>query len=51
MDRLTPYTGACCDDYRDAEVFPAGNKLPSTNLPASATGPVQRSLCLSHRFI
>ena len=29
------------NDDRDV-VFPDGNKLPSTNLPTSATGPVQR---------
>jgi len=31
----------CVLNY-DRYVFPDGNKLPVTNLPASATGPVQR---------
>ena len=39
------------NDYRDSEVFPGGSKLPVTNLPASATGPVQRSVCLFNILI
>jgi len=30
----------------DRDVFPDANKLPDTNLPVSATGPVHRSVCL-----
>ena len=32
------------NDNRD--VFPDAHKLPATNLPTSATGPVQRLVCV-----
>jgi len=39
---------SCCDvSYVlnvDRDVFPDANKLPDTNLPVSATGPVHRFL-------